>query len=67
VLSRYDIFLGDDRVAVQTAPTALLALIEWLREAGCPDADIVRLGMGSVAWRGAVYRAEPSLGGSEAS
>ena len=65
MLASYDIFLGDDRVAVQRAPTALLALIEWLREAGCPDADIVRLGMDSVAWRGAVYRAEPSLVGSE--
>jgi hypothetical protein len=60
MLTSYDIFLGDDRVAVRDAGTALLALIEYLREAGCGDGDIVRLGASSVAWRGAIYRAEPS-------
>ena len=60
MLTTYHIFLGDDRVAVRDAGTALLALIEYLTEAGCSDGDIVRLGPASVSWMGAVYRAEPS-------
>jgi hypothetical protein len=57
VLRKYDIVLGEDRVAVRDAATALMALIEYLRIAGCRDEDIVRLGTHSVAWRGAVYSA----------
>ena len=57
MLKTYEIVLGDDAVAVRRAPTAQMALVEHLRMAGCSDADIVRLGTASVAWRGAVYRA----------
>jgi hypothetical protein len=57
MLRTYEIVLGEDSVAIRRAPTAQMALVEHLRMAGCNDADIVRLGTASVAWRGAVYRA----------
>jgi hypothetical protein len=57
MLRTYEIVLGEDSVAIRRAPTAQMALVEHLRMAGCSDADIVRLGAASVAWRGAVYRA----------
>ena len=60
VVERYEIWLGPNRIAVHEAGSALLALIEYLREEGVSDADIVRLGQHEVSWRGAVYRAVAS-------
>lgn len=57
MLESYEIVLAGEVVAVCEAPTAQIALLDHLRTAGCTDAEIVRLAMDSVAWRGAVYRA----------
>ena len=54
----YEICSAGRRVGFQQAPTALQALLDHLRLLGCHDEDIVRLGTDSVAWRGAVYRAD---------
>lgn len=59
MIRTYEIILAGEPVATREAGTPLLALIDYLREAGCPDRDIVRLGPESVSWRGAVYRASP--------
>jgi hypothetical protein len=59
VLESYEIVLAGERIAVCEAPDAQIALLDHLRTAGCVDAEIVRLGADSVAWRGAVYRARP--------
>ena len=57
MLRSYQIVLGGECVSVRDAASAELALIEYLRLAGCRDEDIVRLGTRSVSWRGAVYKA----------
>jgi hypothetical protein len=57
VVRSYEIWLGPNRIAVHKAGSALLALIEYLRDEGVGDTDIVRLGQHEVSWRGAVYRA----------
>jgi hypothetical protein len=67
VVTSYEIWLGPNRIAVREAGSALLALIEYLREEGVGDDDIVRLGQHEVSWRGAVYRAvsasrQPAVG-----
>ncbi len=56
----YEIWLGPNRVSVREAGSALLALLEYLREQGVGDDDIVRLRSDEVSWRGAVYRARVS-------
>lgn len=57
MLRSYEILLAGRRVALCEAATALMALLDHLRMAGCRNEDIVRLGSHSVSWRGAVYRA----------
>jgi hypothetical protein len=57
VTGSYEIWLGPNRVAVREAGSPLLALVDYLRGEGVSDADIVRLGVDEVSWRGAVYRA----------
>jgi hypothetical protein len=47
-------------VSQQNATTTYEALIEYLRGLGCRDDEIVRIGTGAAAWRGAVYNAKPS-------
>ena len=56
----YEIWLGPNRIAVREAGSPLLALVDYLRGEGVSDADIVRLGVDEVSWRGAVYRARLS-------
>jgi hypothetical protein len=57
VVTPYEIRSGGRAVSVRKAPSALRALIDYLRALGCRDEDMVRLGTGSVAWRGSVYQA----------
>lgn len=53
----YELLSGHRRVAVKVAPTAQVALLDHLRSLGCRDAEITRLGVDAIAWRGAVFRA----------
>jgi hypothetical protein len=57
VLGSYEIMQGRKCVGVRLAPSSLMALVDYLRAAGCGDADVIRLGTNAVSWRGAVYRA----------
>jgi len=57
VIADYEIHSGGHRVSVRRAPSALVALLDYLRSLGCRDGDVIRLGNNSVAWRGAVYSA----------
>ena len=58
-MSAYEIRSGRRALSVRDASTAQHAVIDYLRSMGCRDAEIVRLGGGGVAWRGAVYTAVP--------
>jgi len=62
VIYRYEIRSAGRPVGFHQAPTALQAVLEYLRLLGCDDDDIVRLGTDSVAWRGAVYSAARAPG-----
>lgn len=53
----YEVQSGRRAVAVREAPSAQIALLDHLRSMGCRDAEVMRLGTDSIAWRGAVFRA----------
>ena len=53
----YELKSGRRKVAVKVAPSAQAALFDHLRSLGCRDAEMTRLSVDSVAWRGAVFRA----------
>jgi hypothetical protein len=63
-LRSYEIFKGRNCVSVREAPSAYMALLDYMRALGCRDADVARLGTHSVSWRGAVYTARLSPAGS---
>jgi hypothetical protein len=46
-------------IGVRRAPSAQMALLDQARAMGCRDSEITRLGVDSIAWRGAVFRASP--------
>jgi hypothetical protein len=54
---RYQVRSGRRSLGVRTAPTAQIALLEHARSLGCRDEEIMKLGIDSIAWRGAVFRA----------
>jgi hypothetical protein len=56
----YELQSGRRTVAVKIAPSAQAALFDHLRSLGCRDDEITRLGVDSIAWRGAVFRAVPT-------
>jgi hypothetical protein len=56
----YEVRSGGRVVALRTASTAHEALIDYLRGLGCRGDEVVRLGSGAAAWRGAVYNAVPT-------
>jgi len=60
MLKNYDIIVGGNCVTVRAAPSAQMALLDYLRALGCRDSELVRLGACSVSWRGAVYSARLS-------
>jgi hypothetical protein len=63
---RYQVRSGRRTVGVRAAPTAQIALLDHARSLGCRDDEIMKLGVDSIAWRGAVFRAVPtSPDGSE--
>jgi hypothetical protein len=56
----YEVRSGRRAVALRTARTAQEALIDYLRGLGCRDDEIVRMGDGRAAWRGAIYSVVPT-------
>ena len=56
----YELQSGRRVIAVKVAPSAHAALFDHLRSLGCRDDEITRLGVDSIAWRGAVFRAVPA-------
>ena len=54
---RYELQSGRRSLGVREAPTAQIALLEHLRSLGCRDDEMMKLGIDSIAWRGAVFRA----------
>ncbi|GIU94090.1 MAG: hypothetical protein KatS3mg012_0547 [Gaiellaceae bacterium] len=57
---RYELHAGRRPVAVRAAPSAQVALLDYLRSLGCRDDELTRLGSAAIAWRGAVYEALPN-------
>lgn len=53
----YEIQSGRRVVSQRPASTPQEALIDYLRSLGCPDDEMVRLGMDAISWHGAVYKA----------
>jgi hypothetical protein len=47
-------------VAHLLAISAQEALADYMKALGCRDAEIVRMGSGMAAWRGAVFSAVPA-------
>jgi hypothetical protein len=60
VITKYEIRSGKQVVSVQDAYNANQAVTEYVRGLGCRDDELVRLGLDSVAWRGARFRAVPA-------
>jgi hypothetical protein len=56
----YEVRSGRRRVGIREAPTAQIALLDHLRSLGCRDAEVKKLGVDSIAWRGAVFTAVPT-------
>lgn len=56
---QYEVQSGRRSIAIREAPSPQIALLDHLRSMGCRDAEIMRLGIDSIAWRGAVFRAVP--------
>ena len=56
----YEIRAGARPVSLKDAPSAQQALLDYVKSLGCRDAEIIRLGSASVAWRGARYTAVPA-------
>jgi len=54
---RYEINSGRRVVSVQYSATPLQAAVDYVRSLGTPDAEITRLGVDSVSWRGARFTA----------
>ena len=63
---KYEIRSGRRTVSIQYSVSALQAAVDYVRSFGCSDDEIRRLGVDSVAWRGARFSAvlvpaEPEL------
>ena len=65
-MEAYEIRSGRRAVARVTASSAPEALSDYMRGLGCRDPEIVRMGSGAAAWRGAIYRVERVSGESQA-
>ena len=61
----FEIRSGRHAVGIRSAATAQQALVDYLRALGCRDDDLVRLGVDTIAWRGARYRAVPVASGED--
>lgn len=58
-MEAYEIRSGRRAVARVTASSAPEALADYMRALGCRDREIVRMGSGAAAWRGAIYSVAP--------
>jgi hypothetical protein len=54
---KYEIYSGKRVVSIQESATPLQAAVDYVRSLGTPDAEITRLGVDAVAWRGARFTA----------
>jgi hypothetical protein len=54
---KYEIYSGRRVVAVQDSVSSLQAAVDYVRSLGTNDDEIMRLGVDSVAWRGARFTA----------
>ena len=56
---KYEIYSGRRIVSTQESVSPLHAVVDYVRSYGVKDDEILRLGVDSVAWRGARFRAVP--------
>lgn len=56
---KFEIRSGRRTVSIQTSVSPLQAVVDYVRMFGCRDDEITRLGVDSVAWRGARFSAVP--------
>ena len=54
---KYEIRSGRRLVSVQNSVSPLQAVVDYVKGFGTPDAEIIRLGVDTVAWRGARFSA----------
>jgi hypothetical protein len=57
--TKYEIYSGRRVVSTRESVSALHAVVDFVRAYGVKDEEILRLGVDSVAWRGARFRAVP--------
>jgi hypothetical protein len=57
--SNYLITSGRRALATRSAASAREAVLDYVGSLGCKRDEIVSYGANTVAWRGAIYRAEP--------
>ena len=55
--TKYEIRSGRRVVSVQHSVSPLQAVVDYVCAFGTPDSEIVRLGVDTVAWRGARFSA----------
>ncbi|MDQ3671710.1 MAG: hypothetical protein M3364_04625 [Actinomycetota bacterium] len=58
--TEYEIYSAKRAVSVQDASSAQEAVLSYVRSLGSQDDEITRLGVDTVAWRGAVFQAVPA-------
>jgi hypothetical protein len=56
----FDIRSGRRTICRRTAVSPQEAVLDYVRSFGSRDAEIARLGIDRVSWRGAVFQAVPS-------
>jgi hypothetical protein len=54
---KYEVYSGRRVVSVQYSVSPLQAAVDYVRSLGSTDAEITRLGVDSVSWRGARFTA----------
>ncbi len=59
-MTTYEVRSGGRPVAQLTAISAQEALADYMKALGCRSDEIVRMGSGIAAWRGAVFSAVPA-------
>jgi hypothetical protein len=57
---KYEIRSGHRTVSIQYSVSPLQAVVDYVRSFGCRDDEITRLGVDTVSWRGARFRAVPA-------
>ena len=57
MIKKYEIYSGRRVVSTQYSVSTSQALVDYVRSLGVKDDEISRLGVDSVSWRGAHFRA----------